>query len=200
MSAIRLDRIYPIIFNRKYMKSIKKNGHYFEPILDSVVYFLEANFKVKQDFRVISAAEIRSGRLPREVLWKNAMDNLYRILKVHWSENKTYAYISSLPRQFGAAAILHPLIHDQLRENFGDSYIILPYSSTEIVVVQSEDASGLLEAYREELKEVPAKWELSKNIYIADKGIITAYPETQSQDIIPLITNNHKRRKHYGTA
>lgn len=201
MNEIRFDKIYPIVMNRKHFRKIKQNGHYVERMLDACVYFIEANFEVDGDFRVISAEEVYSGKLPHKLLWKTALDNLFPIIRERWDEKHEYVQFTADPMQFGAAAMLHPGIHRHLREEFGDSYIILPYSSKEITMVPNFDPEGFLKGYRNEIKECPQKWGLSENIYIVEKGVITVYPEVVEEEVVPVFTESKTdRRNKYGAA
>lgn len=186
---------YPVLFPLSKKENLVKEGVYFEEVLDAVVYFLEQDAADTDKYRLILNSEVGESKLTRKELWTAAFANIFDLSDTAWDPQHDYLVIRTKPRQFGAACILHPYLHEYLKEVFGESYILLPYSIEYVIACPMMPPDAFLYEYRMDLQENPEKYLLSDRLYIVEDGVMTVYPEYPDEDFIPVFIEDPEEKE-----
>lgn len=188
---------FPVFFPGSKEENLMKENAYYEPALDGLIFFVEQEESGTDQFRAVEASAVGPDKLTRKKLWTAAFSNLFEISDAAWDPEHDYLIIRTLPKQFGAACILHPFLYEYLCESFGDSYIVLPYSIEYVIAMPLLPPDDILESYRKDLQEHPEPYPLSNRIYIVEDGVMTVYPELSNDDFMPMIfeTPEEKEKK-----
>lgn len=198
------DNIYPVIFPRSKEDDLKKDNIYLERVLDGLVVFVAQTQTDPDRYQFITTPHVGPDKIPKELLWKSALKNLFEVIHADWDPEHAYIIISSKPKDFGAAGLLHPYLHEYLVKQFGEEYIVLPYSTEYLIAMPMLSPDEILEGFRDDLQENPEPFPLSNRIYLVEDGVTTVYPDTSS-DFVPVVLEDpkekekkNKRRKKHG--
>lgn len=199
------DNVYLALYPRSEEENLKKQNIYFERVLDGVVFFL-AQRQDNGRYQYLLNSRIGPDKIPLDMLWKSALDNIYCTTRANWDPKHDYLVIKTEKKEWSSAAILHPLTHRYLRSVFGEEYIVLPYSTDYLIAMPMVDPDEVLEGYRKDLEENPETYPLSDRLYIVNGGVMRVYPESSSDDFMPIIyespkemtSKRNERRKQHG--
>lgn len=192
------EQIYPVLFPRSWEQQFKQEGRYYERCLDAIVFFIQDDEENKR-FSSVQSECVRPDQIPREYVWFSALHNLESNIHTKWDPEHMYQIIRTRPMQSGAAALLCPSLHTKLAKDFGPNYIILPYSCSYLVAAPYMPLKDVLSGFRNDLKENPEEYGLSKNLYVVKDGVITVYPKRVTDEYIPVyLEDPMKRRKQNG--
>lgn len=215
LQKLDADYIYSHVFARfvpsERIETVKERDVFLTNWLDLGVSFfvdlkdlipevgMDAGIGVKVTNTLIAYCQVESERLPESALrnmeLQKDISSMFQVLieltGKDWGETEPkMIVVSNKDKSYGASVIMLPSVIEQLKEIFGDTFVVIPSSIHECIIIGFDESEnfqleGLTEIVREVNRtQIEEADFLSDNVYYYYDGKMNSYERCVVNEVI----------------